>query len=578
MDKVKNYIKENYREIIIITVITLLALVLRLILLSNYGDLWLDELYSWYFANQKTGFGTVWELLKQDLHMPVYFVILHFWMKVFGKSDISMHLCTLVLTVPLIPIAYYSMKYLFNKTAGYFAAILLAINTFGVYYSIEVRFYGLVFVLSLLSAVFFVKMLENFDKKYTAAFLATHLLLMYTFSITPLLTFCYGLVGLMHVILNKKEFLKKYFKVFGIIAAAALPAVIFIIYNMIVMHKYALCSFSKDIYVFSWRVIFDIFENFFANENYQLFTGNINSYRILTENLRNGIYSVFVGVPVLIGLIGLTKSFFSQNKNIKLFLYPSLLFLVLSLMLASTGLISFLTRYASIIYSILICSACVGLAQIKWKHLGIILLVVAININYAYIFVSKNNIFQNRKKELGNLTYFMENVIKPEDDDLILIPYSGSKVMKYVPKGKLIHFFADDALLLKDSESRTFYFDDKFYTLLNRENIKKELNEYVLSDKPFILYQIRLKDFYFDNMKKGQKFIIISYRDNFILPLVLNWDALLNSEFYENTNLFIFLMAKMTRDSIQVANMYLKSLGAYYDGEYGYSVYVFEKQ
>ena len=578
MDKIKIYIKENYREIISISIITTLAFVLRLILLNNYGDLWLDELYSWYFANQKSVFGTVVELIKQDLHMPVYFIILHFWMKIFGKTDVSMHLCTLFLTIPLIPVSFYSMKCLFDRKVGYFAAALLAINTFGIYYSIEVRFYGLVFVLSLLSAVFFVKMLENFEKKYTIAFLVTHLLLMYTFSITPLLTFCYGIVGLIFVYKDKKEFLKKYLKIFGVLALLALPAVIFILYNMIYMRMVDLCSFSKDIYVFSWNVIFDIFENFFANENYQLFTGNINDYRNFFENLKTGVYFLFVGIPVFICVFGLFTSAFSKNKNAKLFLYPSVLFLIISLILASTGMISFLTKYASIIYSILICSACVGLTQIKWKHLGIILLVLIININYAYIFVSKNNIFLNRRKELGNLTNFMENIIKPEDDDLILIPYSGSKVMKYVPRGKLIHFFADDALLLKDSESRAFYFDKKFYSFLNRDNIKSELNEYVIADKPFILYQIRLKDFYFDKMKKGQKFIIISYRDNFIMPLVMNWNTLLIDNNYENANMFILLMAKITRDSIQIANMYLKNLGAYYDSKYGYSVYVFEKR
>ena len=58
----------------------------------------------------------------------------------------------------------------------------------------------------------------------------------------------------------------------------------------------------------------------------------------------------------------------------------------------------------------------------------------------------------------------------------------------------------------------------------------------------------------------------------------MNWNTLLIDNNYENTNMFIFLMAMITRDSIQIANMYLKNLGAYYDSKYGYSVYVFEKR
>ncbi|MGN1124842.1 MAG: glycosyltransferase family 39 protein, partial [Candidatus Gastranaerophilaceae bacterium] len=152
MSKIFSYIKENYRETAIVATITLFALILRLILLNNYGDLWLDELYSWYFSSQNNVFTTVSKLLLQDIHMPLYFVILHFWIKLFGQSDISMHLCTLTLTLPLIPLSFYLIKKLFNKTSAYFSAIFLALNTWCMYYSLEVRFYGMVFVLSLLSA------------------------------------------------------------------------------------------------------------------------------------------------------------------------------------------------------------------------------------------------------------------------------------------------------------------------------------------------------------------------------------------------------------------------------------------
>ena len=71
MSKIFSYIKENYRETAIVATITLFALILRLILLNNYGDLWLDELYSWYFASKNSVFATVLELLKQDIHMPL---------------------------------------------------------------------------------------------------------------------------------------------------------------------------------------------------------------------------------------------------------------------------------------------------------------------------------------------------------------------------------------------------------------------------------------------------------------------------------------------------------------------------
>lgn len=576
-EKIFAYIKENYRETAIVVCITIFALMLRLIMLQNYGDLWLDEMYSWYFAHQKNVFLSVFELLKQDLHMPLYFIILHFWTKIFGQSDTSMHLCTLALTLPLIPLSFYTIKSLFSKKAGYYTAILLAINTFGIYYSIEVRFYGLVFVLALLSAFLFVKMLENFDEKYTLAFMIVHSLLIYTFTITPLLTLCYALVGGIYVYNNKPEFVKQFWKNFGIVFAVAIPAIIFTIYNYVVMHS-TLCSFSKDIYAFSWNIIYDILENFFSSENFQIMTRNINIYRNMFENVQNPFYFGFVFIPVLIGVLGLLKSFTAKNERLYLFFFPSLLFLMFALLLGGAGVISFLTRYTTIIYPVVLAVACYGLSQFKTKHLATGIFSIFILLNYLYVFLMPINIFTNPRKELGNLTQVMNEVIKPTDEDLILIPYSGSKVMKYVPHGTFIDFNADDGLLLKDNNSRSFYFDKIFYTNLNRINIKAILQPYVMNNEPFELYEIRLRDFYFDKMKKGQKFIIISYRNSFTMPIILNWEQLKKQEVYDSLNMFTFLMSKITKDSVQLANKYLKPVNEYTDTERDYSIFVYEKQ
>ena len=576
-EKILGYIKENRGETVAILFITLCALILRLVMLKNYGDLWLDELYSWYFANQKNVFLTVFELIKQDLHMPLYFIILHFWIKIFGQSDTSMHLCTLTLTLPLIPISYYLMKHLFNKTTGYFAAIMFAINTFCMYYSLEVRFYGMVFVLSLLSAFLFVKMIENFDKKYSIAFIVAHSLLMYTFSITPLLTFCYALVGIVYIYSEKGEYVKPFLKNFGLIALIAVPSVIFTIYNFVIMHT-TLCSFTKDIYVFNLNIIYDILENFFTCENFQLVTRNINVYRDIFSNLKNPLYVVFVGIPVIIGLSGFVKSFFAINDRLRLFLFPSLIFFMFSILLGGAGVISFLTRYSSIIYPVFICAACFGLSQYKNKILTYGLFAIFVIFNCLYIFLTPYNLFSSPRMELGNLTQIMNERIKPSDNDLILIPYSGSKVMRYIPHGKFIEFCADDALLLKDQKSVNFYFDRKFHTFLNRNNIKSFMSTYINSNSPFELYEIRLRDFYFNKMEKGQKFIIISYRDSFTMPLIKNWNLLKDSNVYDSVNMFVFLMSMITNDSIMLAEKYLTPVDKYFDEAHDYSIFVFEKR
>lgn len=160
-----------------------------------------------------------------------------------------MHSCTLFLTLPLIPIAFYTMKSLFNKTVGYFAAILLSINAWGIYYSVEVRFYGMVFVLSLLSAFCFAKMLENFDKKYIWSFIIFHSLLIYTFSATGMLTLMYALFAIVYLCLKRRDKIVKMAKYFSILLCISIPVIAVMIYNALVFNS-EICSFTRDIYFF----------------------------------------------------------------------------------------------------------------------------------------------------------------------------------------------------------------------------------------------------------------------------------------------------------------------------------------
>lgn len=573
MDKIKDYIKNNYRETAIVLVITFFALLLRIVMLQNYGDLWLDEMYSWYFASQNNVVDTVLELVKQDIHMPLYFVILHFWVKIFGQSDVSMHSCTLCLTLPLIPISFYTMKNLFNKTAGYFSAILLTINAWGIYYSVEVRFYGLVFLLALLSAFFFAKMFENFDKKYIWGFIVSHALLIYTFSATGMLTLMYAFFAVLYLILRRRDKFLEIAKYFFLLLIISIPAVAVMIYNTLVFNT-EICSFTKDIYFFDWKVLFDMLENYFSNENFQLMTREINAYSNIFEKMKNITYFVMVAIPIMIGVIGFIKSVFSKNKILYFFLVPSLMFLLVSLILAALGKMSFLTRYSTIIYPVIMCSACYGLSLLNWKKLRIILFSIWIVINYAYFYVVPTNIFTNPRVELGELPKILEEQVNIKDSDYVLIPYSGSKVMRYVPRGKYIPFEADDMLLLKGDDSLEFYFGTKD---VDKKNIRSIMYDYIANNILVQPYYKNLKDNYIDKMNKGDRLILISYRDGFTMPLIENWQYLKDVNAYSNTNLFVLMMAKVTKDSLDIAQYELKPLGYIQVQNAGYSIFVYEK-
>ena len=126
--------------------IVLLALLLRLARLS-FQPLWWDEGWSLYFATSDPG--AMLQLTAVDIHPPFYYLLLHLWIRLFGSSLIAVRLLSVLIGVAAVPLIYLAGRRLFGHKAGLLAALLLAISPFHIYYSQEVRMYGLVTLLGL---------------------------------------------------------------------------------------------------------------------------------------------------------------------------------------------------------------------------------------------------------------------------------------------------------------------------------------------------------------------------------------------------------------------------------------------
>ena len=113
-------------------------------------------------------------------HPPLYFIILHFWMKLFGSTEVATRsLSTIFGIISLVPM-FQVGKILFNKRVGLISCFLLAISSYHVYYSQEVRSYSLLLLLSLLSYLFFIKILKKENYRYYLCYFVANLLLGYT--------------------------------------------------------------------------------------------------------------------------------------------------------------------------------------------------------------------------------------------------------------------------------------------------------------------------------------------------------------------------------------------------------------
>ena len=184
------------------------------------------------------------------------------------------------------------------------------------------------------------------------------------------------------------------------------------------------------------------------------------------------------------------------------------------------------------------------------------------------------NIFTSPKSECVQMTELLRDYVKINDNDYVLIPYSGNKIKRYVPVGKFIDFQADDMLLLKDKKSYQMYFGDVF---VSRENVRNILKKSIQEDTIFETYNQNLKNRLKD-MKKGDKLIIISYRNGMVSGMNANWQYLKSDEYYENMNLFMLIISKVMRDSIAFANKNFEYVNSYSLSYADYVIWVYEKR
>ena len=141
-------------------VVTVLAgaVVLRL---WTRSDLWLDERLTYNIANLPLG--DIPDALKRDGSPPLYYLLLHGWMRVFGDSDLAARLLSGVFGLATLPLAWFVGRRAGrgDRTVAWAALLLIAWSPFAVRYATEVRMYALLMVLVLVGFLAVTNALER---------------------------------------------------------------------------------------------------------------------------------------------------------------------------------------------------------------------------------------------------------------------------------------------------------------------------------------------------------------------------------------------------------------------------------
>lgn len=140
--------------------------------------LWMDEGISVGIASHRLS--EIPGLLRQDGSPPLYYLLLHGWIGLFGASEAATHSLSLALSLATIPVALWAGWSLFGRRVGWTFAALVAVSPFLAYFATETRMYALATLLSLVAIAAFLHCFAFGRRRYLWVFATALSLVLYT--------------------------------------------------------------------------------------------------------------------------------------------------------------------------------------------------------------------------------------------------------------------------------------------------------------------------------------------------------------------------------------------------------------
>lgn len=176
MCEILEFIKRNY----LIFLIFLLGLALRIYDLAS-ESIWYDEAFSANIIKQKLIplISAVFSDPKET-NPPLYYILLRYWTLIFGNSEFSLRLMSVLFGSASIVAIYALGKLLFNKRAALISALILSVSVCNIEYSQEARAYSMLVLLSIISIYSLVKLTQRKSIYYYVLYIVSNILVLYT--------------------------------------------------------------------------------------------------------------------------------------------------------------------------------------------------------------------------------------------------------------------------------------------------------------------------------------------------------------------------------------------------------------
>ncbi len=286
---------------------------------------WRDEAFS-YFLAKKNLFEIIFLSLK-DFSPPLYYLILHFWMKIFGSSEIALRLMSLIffwLTTYVFFIFLTDILKL-KVSKAFFYLIFFIINPLQLYYGFEARSYSMFSFFSLTSFYFLFKNNKKMYLLSTILGLYTHYFMIFVLAIqyfvfkskNQIIAFLSFLPWLIFTLINKNFFNESFW-----IKKTQLKDMINFVGNLYTGYEYDFKFFDKNIFKLSLFLLIIIFTIIFfklKNKKEKLFLKTLIIWSVIAPFLITIIsfikpvflprYLIFANTGLLILLIYILEKY-----------------------------------------------------------------------------------------------------------------------------------------------------------------------------------------------------------------------------------------------------------------------------
>ena len=220
--------------------------------------LWADELYSIHLAEQPRLADAVYGTAV-DVHPPLYYLVLWFWLRLTGFSDVSARYPAICAAILSIALTYSLGKHLFSEPIALKAILLLSLSPFFVLYSRMARYYTTALFLSILASWAYVQLLSgDKSRRMVTLYGLTAVALVYTDYPSGIFLLCHAFLALFSWKRDRNAVLR----VLGSLVVAALlylPWLPILIYQINYISGWTPAGFSLGLFGLLFKIGLPVF-------------------------------------------------------------------------------------------------------------------------------------------------------------------------------------------------------------------------------------------------------------------------------------------------------------------------------